>query len=80
MNPPEGSRAYTWLDILGESAYSFSQSIWCISHITIYICLVQPSQHLVICAHDSSSFSFLPTNCKCFWTCINCFHILAAVL
>ncbi len=36
--------------------------------------LVQPPQHLVICAHHSSSFSFLPTNCKCFWTCINCFH------
>jgi len=36
--------------------------------------LVQPPQHLVICAHHSSSFSFLPTNCKCFWTWINCFH------
>ncbi len=36
--------------------------------------LVQPPQHFVICAHHSSSFSFLPTNCKCFWTCINCFH------
>jgi len=36
--------------------------------------LVQPTQHLVICAHHSSSFSFLPTNCKCFWIRINCFH------
>jgi len=34
--------------------------------------LVQPPQHLVICAHHSSSFSFLQTNCICFWTCINC--------
>jgi len=33
--------------------------------------LVQPPQHLVICAH-SSSFSFLQTNCICFWTCSNC--------
>jgi len=37
--------------------------------------LVQPPQHFVICAHHSCSFSFLPTNCKCFWTCINCFHM-----
>jgi len=36
--------------------------------------LVQPPQHFVISAHHNSSFSFLPTNCKCFWTCINCFH------
>jgi len=35
--------------------------------------LVQPPEHFVICAHHSS-FSFLPPNCKCFWTCINCFH------
>jgi len=32
--------------------------------------LVQPPQHLVICAHHSSSFAFLSTNCKCFWTYI----------
>jgi len=32
------------------------------------------AQQLVTCAHHSSSFSFLPTNWKCFWTCINCFH------
>jgi len=55
--------------------YSFSQSLWCISHITSFAQqLVQPPQHLVMCAHHSSSLSFLPTNCKCFWTCINCFH------
>jgi len=53
--------------------YSFSPSLWCISHITIYICTTVSSTSTT-CAHHSSSFSFLPTNYKCFWTCINCFH------
>lgn len=38
--------------------------------------LVQPPQHVVICAHRCSNLSFLPTNCKCFWTCISSFHLL----
>jgi len=44
------------------------------SLFTLICTTVQPPQHLVICAHHSCSNSFLPTNCKCFWTCINCFH------
>jgi len=42
--------------------------------------LVQPPQLFVICAHPSSSFSFLPTNCKCFWYASIAFIQLTAVL
>lgn len=52
----------------------FGAFLW--SELKFSKLLVQPPQHLVVCAHHNSSFSFLPTNCKCFWTCINCFHTI----
>ena len=63
------------IDHLNGWLQFFSVALVHFSHHYLHLHnIVQPPQHLVICAHHSSSFSFLQTNWKCFWTCINCFH------
>ena len=58
--------------------YSFSQSLWCFSQIRmqILITISSTSTRFNICAHHTSNFSFLGTNCKRFWTCVSCFHTI----